>query len=70
MPTLAVSLYVRWFVGLGFPTLRLIATLTIKMPCWRSVAEEGFKTLTQYLQTAVDAAVDDPIQQFLGCGRA
>lgn len=34
------------------------------------VAEEGFKTFTQYLQTAVDAAVDDPIQQFLGCGRA
>ncbi len=34
------------------------------------VAEEGFKTFTRYLQTAVDAAPDDPIQQFLGCGRA
>jgi AcrR family transcriptional regulator len=34
------------------------------------VAEEGFKTFTQYLQTAVEAVPDDPIQQFLGCGRA
>jgi len=34
------------------------------------VAEEGFKTFTQYLQAAVDAALDDPIQQYLGCGQA
>jgi AcrR family transcriptional regulator len=34
------------------------------------VAEEGFRTFTEYLQTAVDAAADDPIQQFLGCGQA
>lgn len=34
------------------------------------VAEEGFKAFTRYLETAVDAAPDDPTQQFLGCGQA
>ena len=34
------------------------------------VAEEGFRSFTQYLQTAVDAAPHDPVQQFLGCGQA
>jgi AcrR family transcriptional regulator len=34
------------------------------------VAEEGFKAFTEYLQTAVNEAPEDPIQQFLGCGCA
>ena len=34
------------------------------------VAEEGFKAYTHYLQRAVASAIDNPIQQFLGCGRA
>jgi AcrR family transcriptional regulator len=34
------------------------------------VAEEGFKGFTQYLQAGVDAALENPIQQYLGCGQA
>ncbi len=34
------------------------------------VAEEGFKTFTRYLQTAVEATPGNPVQQFLGCGKA
>jgi len=34
------------------------------------VAEAGFQGFTHHLQVAVDAAPDDPTQQFLGCGRA
>jgi AcrR family transcriptional regulator len=34
------------------------------------VAEEGFKALTQRLQQTVDMALDDPVEQYLGFGRA